>query len=137
MLIFSKFLSYLHIGRRRVFEHFVDLFSFFYIRMHLILNIGLNLLNWLFVYIVNVKLSQDLVVLHYNVDFGVNLIGDSRQIYVIPGLGLVIIVINLFLLSMIGRENRFFGNLLLGSALLVNLILLLATASVYLINFYR
>jgi hypothetical protein len=105
--------------------------------MYLIIILGLNLLDWLFVYIININVSQDLVVLHYNVDFGVNLIGDVKQIYIIPLLGLFIILINLILLIIIYRQNRFFANLLLAGAMLANLFLLIGTASIYLINFYR
>ncbi len=105
--------------------------------MYLIIIVGLILLNWLFVYVINIKVSQDLVVLHYNVDFGVNLIGSVKRVYIIPLTGLIVFVINFVLASFANKQDKFFTHLLLGAATLVNLFLLMAVSSVYLINFYR
>ena len=86
------------------------------------------------------------MILHYNVDFGIDLIGNVRQIYIIPLIGLVIVLFNLILLSFAYRKNiaperrdadKFLANLLLGSALFANFILLFSVASIYLINFFR
>lgn len=104
----------------------------------------MNILNWAAVYSINAKISQDLAVLHYNVDFGVNLIGSVKQIYVIPFLGLIIFILNLVLLIFSFRLNyrifssgKFFAHILLGSALLANFFLFISLALVYLVNFYR
>lgn len=135
--MFTKLLNNFHLARHSSWEFIVDLLSFFYVRMYLIIIIGLILLNWLFVYIININVSQDLVVLHYNVDFGVNLIGSVKQIYIIPLIGLIVFVINFILLAFTGKQDKFFVYLLLGAAMLVNLFLLIAITSVYLVNFYR
>ena len=99
--------------------------------------IGLILLNWLLVYVININVGRDLVVLHYNVDSGVNLVGNAGQVYIIPLTGVVVFAINFILSAFIGRRERTISHLLLGSAALVNLFLLIAAASVYLVNFYR
>lgn len=121
-----------------------DLMTFFYIKVYLSAVLVLNILNWVIVYFINAKISQDLAVLHYNVDFGVNLIGSVKQIYVIPLLGLVIFILNLALLIFSFRLNfrifssgKFFAHILLGSALLANFFLFISLALVYLVNFYR
>lgn len=159
MLKFLNILNYFHLGKYQFAETVKDLFGFFYIRLYLIIIIGINLLNWLFVFIININVSQNLVVLHYNIDFGVNLIGDAKQIYIIPFMGLIIILINLFLMVMaykqanqpVNREGggdaeidpvkiisgKLFANLLLSGSLAVNFFLLIGISSIYLINFFR
>ncbi len=137
LFMFIKLLSYFYLNKSKFAEYIFGLLDFFYIRMYLILIIGLILLNWLFVYIININVSHGLVVLHYNVDFGVNLIGDVKQIYIIPLLGLIVFVINFILSAFLSRQDKFFPHLLLGAAMLVNLFLLIAITSVDLVNFYR
>ena len=88
-------LNYFHHIRLKLAELSAGLFNSFYIRMYLILTLGLIILNWLSAYIINIDVSQNLVILHYNVDLGVNLIGDVSKIYIIPLLGLAIFLINL------------------------------------------
>jgi len=134
-MIWLKLLNYLHLRRQTLGEMLLDLLSFFYVRIYLMIVFGLNLLNWLVAFIINKNVSQDLVFLHYNVTFGVNLIGSVKKVYIIPLLGLVIILINFVLLIFIHRQGKFIIHLLLVSAMLANLFLLIAAVSVYLINF--
>lgn len=135
--MFTKLLGHFYSGRHKFTEYIFGPLNFFYVRMYLILIIGLILLNWLFVYIININVNRYLVVLHYNVDFGVNLIGSVKQVYVIPLIGLVVFIINFILSAFVSKQDKFFIHLLLGSAMLVNLFLLTAIASIYLVNFYR
>jgi len=48
---------------------------------------------------------------------------------------LLILIINLFLLLYFYKNNKFISHLLLTSVFLVNVFLLMALASIYLINF--
>ncbi len=147
MVNIQKILNYLYLGIYNIREQFGDLLSLFYVRIYLIIILGLNLLNCFFVYVININIAdKNSVILHYNVDFGIDLIGNARQIYIIPLMGLVIVLFNLILLSFVYRKNiasarrdadKFLANLLLGSALFVNFILLFPVASIYLINFSR
>ena len=124
-------------GRQEMGQALGYLFSFFYFRLYLIVNLGLNLLIWLFVWFINAGTNQNLIKLHYNVDFGVDLIGEVGRLLIIPLLGLIIIFINIFLVAINSKHKnlKFIVNLLLGSALVVNLFLLIALGSIYLINF--
>ena len=130
-----KLLNYVRLSRESLSEIALDLLSFFYVRIYLIAILILNLLNWLTAFIINKNVSQDLIFLHYNVTFGVNLIGSVKKVYVIPFLGFVIILINFVLLIFIHKQGKFITHLLLSTALLANLFLLAAVVSVYLINF--
>jgi len=115
----------------------IDIFNLFYVRVYLVILFVLNLLSWLFVYFFFTKVSQSLIILHYNVDFGVDLIGDVKNIFIIPALGLFIIIFNLIISSLFleNKHFKFVTHLLLASATLVNLFLLLALGPIYLINF--
>lgn len=130
-----KLSSQLNLSYIRLVEAALYLVSFIFVRLYILLLLALNIINWLLAYYVNKNVSQDLVVLHYNVNLGVDLIGNVRDIYVIPTLGLSFIVINFLLLLNIYRQSRFIIHLLLGFSLLINLCLIASTISIYLINF--
>jgi len=130
-----KILHYLYLGRARLAEAVLDLLGFWPVKIYLALLFILNAINWLLAYFVNRSVSQNLVVLHYNVNLGVNLIGPVADIYIIPTLGLIFIIINFLLLLNIRARSNFLIHLLLGFSLLVNLFLIAAIFSVYLINF--
>jgi len=134
-LDWSKITNYFYVSRKRLAENSWYLLSFLYIRIYLLLAITLNLLNWLLVYYFNASLSQNLVILHYNVNLGVNLIGEAGKIYTIPLLGLIFMIFNFILLLNIYQEGKFVIHLLLATTAVVNLILIISTASLYLINF--
>jgi len=130
-----KTLNFLYVGRAKLAEAALYLIGLSFVRVYLSLLAALNILNWLLAYYVNKNVSQNLVVLHYNVNLGVNLIGQARDIYIIPTLGLSFIVINFLLLLNIYHKNKFVVHLLLGFSLLVNLFLIASTSAIYLINF--
>jgi len=113
----------------------IDVLALPYIKLLTALNLLLNALLWLSTYAINTLVSQELIVLHYNVDFGVNLIGSSHSLYMIPALGLYIVTVNFFLCVFIKTDRRLFAYLLNAAALSAGSFLLLALGSLYLINF--
>lgn len=130
-----KLLNIIHFGRQNGWEMILHFLSFFCARVYLAVLLGLNSLNWIAAYAINKNVSQNLIVLHYNIDFGVNLIGGAKRVYLIPLLGLIIILINFILLVIIHRQGKFIVHLLMAGAILANLFLLAGLASLYLINF--
>jgi hypothetical protein len=94
-------------------------------------------LAWFQAWFINRNLSGDILVLHYNVDFGIDLVGNPRQIYLFPLLGLGIFLLNLIILAFFYKDKNFkiLTHLLLGAAILFSLFLNIALLSVYLINF--
>jgi len=130
-----KLLNNFYLSREKLSETIYNLLKLGYLRNYLVIVLSLNILNWLFVYLLNRNLSQNLVILHYNVNLGVNLIGNASKIYIIPLLGLIFILINFFLLVNIYRQNKFIIHILMSTAILSNILLLTATATIYLINF--
>lgn len=130
-----KLLNSLHLGREQLAEAVLSLVSYVFVRIYLFFLLALNAVNWLWAYYVNQHVSQNLIVLHYNVNLGVNLIGQARDIYIIPTLGLAFIVINFFLLLNVYRKSKFLIHLLFGFSLLINIFLIASTIAIYLVNF--
>jgi hypothetical protein len=116
---------------------FFSIYNYFFIRVYLGIIFVLNIANWYFAYLINRTFKGDLIILHYNVNFGVDLIGNSNKIFITPLLGLIIVLINVFLLANFLKSGhfKFIAHFLLGAAILVNLFLLASLALIYLINF--
>lgn len=130
-----EILNYSYLSREKLAQAVLSLVSFMFVRIYLLFLLVLNIINWLLAFYVNNNVSQNLVVLHYNVNLGVNLIGDAKDIYIIPALGLAFIAINFLLLLNIFRKNKFLIHLILGFSLLINLFLIAGTLAIYLVNF--
>ena len=106
-----------------------------YIRVYLFFSFIINSLNWIIARYIAVNTSSNLIILHYNVDFGANLIAEVKRIYTIPILGLAIILTNLVLSFALHKKNKFLTNSLLLSSLIGNIFLVAALGALYLINF--
>lgn len=83
------------------------------------------------------NLIGNFLVLHYNVDFGVDLVGDPIQILLYPLYGLGVGLINLIIVAVLNRHRNFhiFAHLLLAATVLFALFLNLVLLFIYLINF--
>lgn len=104
-------------------------------RLFILTALFFNILIWVASILFTANLKDDVVALHHNIYFGINLIGDSRQVYFIPLLGLIILVINIVFSFLIRMEGGFFTRLFTASAILINIFLLLGLGSIILINF--
>lgn len=111
-----------------------SLWSFFYIRAYLALAIVLNLANWILAIVVQYRSKFDQVVLHYNVDFGVDLYGETSRLFIIPLAGLLIFLINLLVVSSTDKHDKFIAHCLLATATAANLLLLISQLALYFYN---
>jgi len=114
-----------------------EIFSRSSARIYGLVVLILNLLNWLSSILLYRSLGNELTVLHYNIDFGIDLVGHRGELFVNPVLGLSFIILNLALLLFFVRHKhyKFMSYLLWPTAILANIFLLLAALGVYLINF--
>lgn len=96
----------------------------------------LNLANWtlLVIFIRPVDFS---IILHYNVYFGVDLIGDWRQTYLLPAMGLVFWAVNLFLSYRFynKQKERIASYILLLASLMIQMGLIIASIGIAMINY--
>lgn len=97
----------------------------------------LQVISWLQALFIYRNLSGELLVLHYNIDFGIDLVGAPWRIFIYPLYGLGVFALNwLLAISLHQRKNfRLFANLLLTAAIIFSLFVSLALMFVYLINF--
>jgi hypothetical protein len=94
-----------------------------------------NLVSWV---VLNFFLpsSGKSIILHYNVYFGVDSIGNSQEAYALAFIGMLILVFNSFLaLYFYKQKERIASYILLITALMVQLSLLISIISVIIINY--
>jgi len=135
-IFFSKTLNYIYIGTAWIKSALKKLLADKLSAVLLAVALFFNILAWVGSYFLNNLIGPDLAVLHYNVVFGIDLVGDAGQLYLTPLLGLVVLIIN-FLLGALLKDNRdrLIAMMLLSVALLVNIFCLIALYFSYIINF--
>ena len=131
--IYNNFFNF----RQNVASSLSSLWRFHLSRIYLLLVLLCQVIAWFQARFIFKNLSSDLLVLHYNVEYGTDLIGDPNRIFIYPLAGLLVILLNLILCLLFYRHKDFklFANLLLGGLILFGIFLNLALLSIYLINF--
>jgi hypothetical protein len=101
----------------------------------LFLTVLFNLVDWALLKIF-LRSGENLIILHYNVYFGVDSLGVSRGAYLLPAIGLIVLTLN-FALSFYFyvQKERIASYILLLTALMVQLSLLISVISVIIINY--
>ena len=101
----------------------------------MILSLVANLINWLILGIF-IKPIDLPIILHYNVYFGVDMMGDYKEAFILPLIGIILLLINLFLsLFLYEKKERIASYLLLMAALMIQLALIVSSISVIIINY--
>ena len=131
-------------GSRGSFKGLTDKFKSFFtqeyfhrpIAIWLLIASGLlNLTSWaiLWLFIKPIDLP---IILHYNVYFGVDSLGRWSQVYIMPFIGLALLLVNLFLsLHFYRGKERIASYLLLMAALMIQASLLVASIGIIIINY--
>lgn len=89
----------------------------------------LNLGIWLVMFF-NIKVSTEPIGLHYNIYFGINDYGMWYRLYLIPILGLSVIIINYIFGALAYRRERILGYLLVMSSVAVQFLLILGSTMI-------
>lgn len=95
----------------------------------LLLNIALFLFFYFFI-----KQSNIPIVLHYNVDWGVNYFGEVKSIFVLPTVGIIIFLLNGVLALKLWEKSRILSYFLTAATFLVQSFLIISGIALYLIN---
>ncbi len=107
----------------------------FFLFVFLIFNISL----WGFSYYIYDNVTQNRLILHYNVDVGIDLIGDKHDVFIIPAVSLFLILINNIFLLFFFRKKIFDFNFIFYFSsiflLITQIFLFLSILVIYLINF--
>lgn len=105
-------------------------------RMFFYFAIGFNVGNWIGAHYIITHIERETAYLHYNVDFGVDYIGDVERIYDFPLVGLAVIIVNILVSLFVRNREKFVVQMLLLVAIMANIFILMGLASIYLINFH-
>lgn len=137
MIDLSKVYHYFYTGKEKAAQVWGDVFDFFSVKVYSLIALFFDLLGWIMVFFIMSKNKEGAIVLHYSVDFGVDLVGDASQLIMVPVLGLIILVSNLVLLFVLYQHGsfKFLSHLLLAVAMAVNVFLTLSLVPIYLLNF--
>lgn len=108
-------------------------FSDYYIRWILVLSLALNIGLFAF-FLFFVKQSSIPIVLHYNVDWGVDYFGEVKNIFILPLAGLVIFLLNGVLALKLWLKARSAAYFLTATSLISEVFLWLAGIALYIIN---
>ncbi len=100
------------------------------------LSFALNIANLLILFYFIGKLNN-LIILHYNVYLGVDLIGDGRQILLMPLVTLCFLLVNLSLaIYFFNKKERMLSHILSLITLLSQLGITVAGATILVVNFF-
>jgi hypothetical protein len=101
----------------------------------IIFNFVINSANWaiLLIFVEPVDFS---IILHYNVYFGVDVIGDWRKIFLLPALGIFLFFLNLSLaIYFYKQEEKTASYILMLVSVLIQINLMIASTTLTLINY--
>ncbi len=113
--------------------------EFFKNKLLLILFISsilINILNFLFLFYFIKKLNN-LIILHYNVYLGVDLMGEGTQVFLIPAVGLFFALTNLVLaIYFFSKKERMLSHILSLTTFIIQLGISVASGSLILVNYF-
>jgi hypothetical protein len=136
-MTYSNFYARLYTSLQRTGEVIKSLLKFYPVRLYLVAILLLQVFAWLQALVIRRRLSSDFLILHYNIDFGVDLVGSPEKIFLYPLVDLSVVIINIILVSIFvrRREFQFIAHLFLGAAVVFGVFLSLALMAIFLINF--
>ena len=104
-----------------------------FIRLNTIFSISANIGLWLLLFW-QVRNFSDLIFLHYNIYFGIDLIGDWRQIFLRPVLAAIFLTINLGVGLLVYDKEKILSYFIVGVSSFIQIIFILAAIFVIIIN---
>lgn len=134
---YSQFYGRLQNWRLQAAGTLKDLFGLSSNRLYLLAILIIQGASWWLATYVFRAIAGNVLILHYNVDFGIDLIGVPNLIFYFPSLGMLFLVLSLIALLILGsgRNFKIQSHFLLGGAVLSNLGVLSALVLIYLMNF--
>ncbi|MDP2638915.1 MAG: hypothetical protein Q8P06_01975 [Candidatus Azambacteria bacterium] len=110
-------------------EFFKNKINWLLVGSSLILNIGLFLFFLFFI-----KQNTIPIVLHYNIDWGVDYLGEVKSIFNLPIVGMTILLLNTFLALKTWKESKILSYFLMITSILAQIFLVISGLALYFIN---
>jgi hypothetical protein len=105
------------------------------VRFSLLAGVLLNLSAWVLLGLF-IRPERSVVILHYNVYFGVDVIGVWQQAYLLPAIGLLLFGLDVFLAGWFyGKKERVASYVLLLASIMVELGVAVASGGIVLVNY--
>lgn len=92
----------------------------------LVVGLLFNISAWIYL-LINIKPQTNPIFLHYNIYFGVDLIGDWYRIYQIPLIGIIIYFVNLYLSYILYKKGKVISRFLIGVTVFIQVIVLISS----------
>ncbi|HZJ41861.1 MAG TPA: hypothetical protein VFD51_02505 [Patescibacteria group bacterium] len=136
-MAYSSAYARLHDRLQKIKKSFSLVIKFTASKYYFVAILILQILAWLQAFNIYNNTSGDLMTFHYNIDFGVDLVGEPAKIFYFPIAGLVISLLNLILSASFSRKQgaKLMFHLYFSTSILINTFLNLSLFAVYLINF--
>lgn len=93
----------------------------------------LNITNWVWL-LWEIRPQNELIFLHYNILFGVDLLGFWWKVLYLPIVGLIIILVNIFLGWSLFSKDKFFAYILNFISVFCQIFLLIASSLLIFLN---
>jgi hypothetical protein len=134
---YSQFYGRLQNWRLQASGTLKDLFGLTSNRLYLLAILIIQGVSWWLASYIFRVIAGNVLILHYNVDFGIDLIGSPNLIFYFPLLGALLLLLSLVALIILGsgRNFKIQSHFLLGGTFLSNLGILSALVLIYLVNF--
>ncbi len=134
---YSKWYNKVHSWRSQLAGTFSDIIGFRPNRLYLLAIVIFQAVSWWLAVYIYRHLSSNLLVLHYNVDFGIDWVGDPKLVFYFSAFGILAALIAIIWLLALGsgKNFRLQSHYLLGGTTMANLGWLAALVLIYLINF--
>ena len=94
----------------------------------------LNILLWVLV-IWKVRPQEEPLFLHYNIYFGIDLLGSWQQFYLMPASGTVILLLNSILAILLPQKEKIISHFLAAINIIAQIVLIVACILIILLNF--
>ena len=136
-MAYSSTYARLHDALQEIRKSFVLVTKFTASKYYFVAVLVLQILAWVQAFNIAVNFPEDLLTLHYNIDFGADLVGDPSRVYYFPIAGILVVLLNIFLSASFSRKQgaKIMFHLYFSASILVNTFINLALFAIYLINF--
>jgi len=79
-------------------------------------------------------IGSERAALHFNVVYGIDFLGSSRNVYELPAAGLVILIANTFLGGLVYERHKLFTYFLFFGSFFIQMIILIAALAIIFLN---
>ena len=134
---YSQFYGRLQNWRSQTAGTLKDLFDLGANRLYLLAILIIQAASWWLASHIYQEIAGSLLILHYNIDFGIDQIGAPNLIFNFPLLGAILLLLTLIFLVILGsgRHFKIQSHFLMGAATVSNLGILATLILIYLMNF--